>query len=201
MKHQHGFGLLAYGIVALLILGALSSIGYIIRRSGYEAAMLEVAERDRLAAEQEKARAQAREALARLEAQRLLKAQEAAAAANQKWQEARNELRRKQKPLIIAECPSGGGLKPAPAGAPRLRLAWEFVSLYDAAWTDSDGKPVFGFQRGGVAAGSEAGASPYAADDLLDVHGENAKRCSENARRLDALTAKIGKLRVQWGAP
>lgn len=206
MRRQRG-SILLYLVLGIAILGILAGIAYQIREAGYDAAMLEVAERDRKAQAAEDARRAALINTAAQSSREALRATERAITSDNRWQEARNALRRSGKPLIAVECPApdpkandGNPRPPGLAAAPRLRLSWELVGLLDGAWTGDDGKPLFAgdLQRGGAAAGAAAGSSPYDPDDLLDNHGKNAASCSENTRRLTALTTKIRRLRDQW---
>lgn len=212
MKYAQRGSILLYLVLALAILGILAGIAYKIRQSGYDAAMLEVAERDRKAQEQEDARRAKLEETALAASKAAIRNEQNALLTNQAWQETRNAIRRTGRPLIVVECnappeePPATGVARAPARTadPRLRLSWELVSLWDSAWTGEDGQPLFAgdLQRGGVAAGGDAGAtSPYDPDDLVDNHGANAKACSTVARRLNALTKKIRMLRDAWKAP
>lgn len=125
---------------------------------------------------------------------------------HQNWKEARDAARRAGTPLAVEDCgaavsgpaPAGSGLA-NPAVPLRLRLTWELVGLWDSAYTASDGQPVFGDTAGTekAAAGSGA-ASPYTVDDLLDLHGENAKRWDICRRQLTALIQTIDGLERKW---
>lgn len=152
------------------------------------------------------------------EEKRRLAAETAAADANQRWEEARREARNR-KPMVV--CPpvdvergragrpvagTAGASDPAApvAGDPAgdsgggPRLTWDFVLLYDAAWTGADGQPVFGAAAGGAEAARAGAASPYTPDDALDVHGANARRCSEDRRTLAELIGKIERAAEAW---
>ena len=61
---------------------------------------------------------------------------------------------------------------------------------YDGAWTGISGESVFHITAWGEGA---AGSSPtsYALEDLRDIHGINAQRCSEDRRGFQALINKI----------
>ena len=137
------------------------------------------------------------------------KAQAAQAAADdyqQRWKEARNAAKRTGTPLAVADCgaaapvtaAAGSGLKD-PAGPVRLRLTWEFVSLWDQAYTASDGQPLFGdTARAEKAAAGSGAASPYGPDELLDTHQVNAGRWDTCRRQLRALVDTIDGLERKW---
>lgn len=132
-----------------------------------------------------------------------------ATSADQRWKEAVRESNRKGKPLatcdavassepngadaggtgIAASGPGmvGSGVAARPAGP---RFTFEFVRQYDTAWTGSDGEPVFEATDGGPGfAGSRT--AWVTAEEIRDVHGENARRCSTDRRELDSLIKKI----------
>jgi hypothetical protein len=81
-------------------------------------------------------------------------------------------------------------------GHPRLRLSYGFVREYDGVWTDRAGEPVFR-DPGGPAGGPPAPGelAGLGLEEVLDVHAENAARCSENSRRLGALVSLLRELR------
>ena len=126
----------------------------------------------------------------------------------QKWKEARDASKRSGTPLATCdadpapagEVASAPGLKvPAPAPGVRLRLTWAFVRLWDSVYTDSAGQPIFSDSaRAESGSAGPGAASPYSADDLLDRHGENAKRWDACRRQLRALNATIDRLERDW---
>src|SRR3990167_747430 len=128
------------------------------------------------------------------------------------WKEAQRDARRKGTALAVcAGTPepqpsggdSGGGLRAppsvAPAGDPGIRLTWGGLRLYDAAWTGSDGKPVYPTPAGSDGTAGPGAASPYRLDDLVDVHGINAERCSADRRDYRALINRIRAAEAAWG--
>jgi len=136
--------------------------------------------------------------LAREHAKRLLKADEAATAANNSWKEAVNDLKRSKRALAVCAEPKGS----EDGGSPGVLLTGDFVRLFDAAWTGSQGEPLFGVLGGGAAPGGPPDpAEAVGPDEVLDAHGANARTCSDNLRRLDALTVKIRALRDGWKPP
>lgn len=133
----------------------------------------------------------------------LMRATENATQSNQQWQEARNAARRNRTPLAVCTEPTPAN-EASPASVAQRdspALTWEFVRLYDTAWTGKAGESVFTGRP--VAAGevvSAGAASPYTVDDVIDTHGENAKRCSADRRRLDALVDALDKLEADFDA-
>ncbi len=128
-----------------------------------------------------------------------------------KWKEARDAIKRKGTPLAVGDCnpvdagaaaiPSatGGSGLVARRGAVNLRLTWEFVGLWDAVYTASDGKPVFGDTTGIEKGSAGPGApSPYGPDEILDNHEANAARFDACRRQLRALNATIDGLQGKW---
>lgn len=148
------------------------------------------------ARQEEAARQAAAELTARTAAQELAAAQQKAGDYYGKWQQARKAARNAElascgpAPTAAPNAPTGDPGKPEP------RFSLKFIGLWDGAWTDGSGKPLWpdDLQRGGA----EAGGETVTAEEVLDNHGANAKACSENARRLDNLTAKIKRLRDGW---
>jgi hypothetical protein len=153
-----------------------------------------------------------------------LKADEKARIADDNWKEAQRENRREG--IALAVCPkrpagpqsdralavgspSGPGLR-ARAEDPGhaavrggLRFTWEFVRLFDSAWTGAGGEPVHAAAAGpeaaaGSGAAAPGGASAYTPDDVLDVHGENARRCSADRREYRTLILKIQNAARAW---
>lgn len=125
---------------------------------------------------------------------------------HQNWKEARDAAKRAGTPLAVADCSAaapvaaaaGSGLKD-PAPGLRLRLTWEFVGLWDSAYTASDGKPLFGdTARAEKAAAGPGAASPYGPDELLDRHEANVAKYDACRRQLGALVKTIDGLEQQW---
>jgi hypothetical protein len=124
----------------------------------------------------------------------------------QKWKEARNGAKRTGTPLAVADCgaaapgpvTAGSGLKGPDSGI-HLRLTWELVGLWDSAYTAGDGQPLFGDTAGPEKAAAGPGSpSPYTLDDLVDLHGENAKRWDICRRDFRALIETIDGLERDW---
>lgn len=199
------YALLAkWGIILLLVLsfGAWSYTEGVQRESDRrDAADLKLVKRDQLAMEK------LREFGAG-QAKSVQVWQAAAENYRQAWKEKRDAAKRSGTPLAVADCgpapagqisaPAGGGLV-VPRGAVALRLTWEFVGLYDSAWTASDGKPLFGdtarAEKGSAGPGA---ASPYGPDEILDNHEINSARFDACRRQLRALNATIDGLEVRW---
>lgn len=196
---QHGFGILAYLLAGIALVGMLSGLAWKIRESGKDAIRLEWGEANR----------KAEEAAAVLAAERALEGRKAAIALQQaekeartnaeRWRQARNALR--DVPFAVCRTPRPASPDAASASveAPRpdsgLLLTWAYVLLHDRAWTGPAGGPVFSHPAGTVAATATPGAaSSYGLDQLLENHQANAERCSENARQLGALIALIKQL-------
>lgn len=124
----------------------------------------------------------------------------------QKWKEQRNAAKRSGTPLAVVDgCTAGAGSATAgsglkdPVGPVRLRLTWEFVSLWDSAYTGSDGQPLFGdTARTEKTAAGPGAASPYTADDVLDRHEVNTARWDTCRRQLRALVETIDGLERDW---
>ena len=194
---QGGFGLLAYLIAGIVLVGMLSGLAWKVRESGKEAVRLEWRE----------ANAVAEEAAQKLEQERALEARKVVAAQQSaerkardyetKWRTARNALR--DVPLALCPTPS-----PQPGNAPQttvasrdggIRLTYSFLRQYDGAWVSNDGQPLFGDPAGASEGAPAAGApSTRGLDALIETHAVNAQRCSENSRQLGALVALIRKL-------
>jgi hypothetical protein len=135
--------------------------------------------------------------------------------AEAKWEEARREARNSRRPSVVCQKPrsedaagaqrdAGPGIpvagvvdhRPDLSGGPLL--TWGFVLDFDAAWTGADGEPVFGAAAGRPEAAAAGAASPYSPDDALDVHGANARRCSEDRRELGSLIEKLERAQAAW---
>lgn len=197
MNKQNGFGLLAYAIAAIVILGMIAAGTRAIYVAGEDSEKAAQAERDRVAQTKArendlKLREDAREA-----SMRLIAANMEAREYETKWNRARTALRE----TALAVCPDEPA-KPGSAvvaGNSRLRLTYGFLRLYDGAWTGDAGQPIFG-DPGRPPEGAPAAGAPSARglDDALDAHAENARRASENYRQLKRLTETLKKLRADW---
>ena len=84
-----------------------------------------------------------------------------------------------------------------PFDAGPVRFSWQFVSLWDRAWTGQAGKPVLPDPV--AASGADADSlSPFGPREVLDSHAENASRCSTDRRSLNGLIDQIEHLRAGW---
>lgn len=108
-------------------------------------------------------------------------------------------------PIRAAGDPGSGALPPAVADAAPargagggIRLTWQFVRDVDTAWTGLDGEPVSPLAAGGEGAAGAGTASPYTLEDVRDVAGENAIRCSQDRREFAALKAKAEAAAAAW---
>lgn len=204
---QRGFSLIVYAVLALAVLGALSGIAWKIRESGKDVIRLEWAEANRRAEEAERAARLRREETGRAASAALQKAETEARIYETRWKEARREQSRR---FPLAVCPEGPAVAPraeepghiaaVPESAPGAILADRgplltpsFVMLYDGAWTDATGQPIWPYPRG--SSKGTTSAAPVEPGHVLDTHAENAFRCSENARRQKALIDLIKRLR------
>lgn len=191
---------LAYIVAGIVFLATLAGLYAKVHHDGYEQGRAEIRGQwdaaNEKARQEEAARQAAAELTARTAAQELAAAQQKAGDYYGKWQQARKVARSADlascapTPTASPNAPTGDSGKPEP------RFSLRFISLWDGAWTDGQGKPLWpdDLQRGGAATGGETAT----AEEVLDNHGANAKACSENARRLDNLTAKIKHLRDGW---
>jgi hypothetical protein len=128
------------------------------------------------------------------------------------WQEARDDARKQKRPLANVQCPAAGSRSGTSmaipevddsAGVPRLLLTWEFVSLFDSAWTRADGKPLFADPAGILARAGRpdpASSSPYGLGDILERHKVNAGRDDTCRRQLTGLIGVINRLSTNWEA-
>lgn len=127
-----------------------------------------------------------------------------------KWKEELREANRNGEEFVVCNpgpdnrgrtAVADAGAPAAPAGAPAaggLRFTWEFVRLYDSAWTGPGGESVFGAAPRPEAAAGSGAASPYTAGELIEVHGENARRASTWRREYEALVQKIRDAEAAW---
>lgn len=203
---------------ALAILAALAAVIWGVR--GYLAHVETEAEargEDRVMgrwkAADEKAREQARndrEALRRTadeEAEGRRAAEAVAADFEARWRKAVADAKRSNQPLAVVDC---GASAVNPGGAPAgqvavsgtgLRLTWGFLRAYDTAWPGPDGKPLLadpGRPAPPAPAPDPAQPAPVGLDQLLDTHGENARRHAACIRDLNALIDTLDKLQAQY---
>ena len=188
-----------YLVLGIVALGMLSGIGYKVRESGKDAVRLEWKTANEKADAEQKKRLAAADKTAKQSAADLAAAQQKGRVYEAKWKAERSKVPDSR----LASC-SGGPTASAPGGAApalppdsgvRLRLSYEFVRLYDHAWTGADGQPVF--RHPATAAGAGASAAP-GPGEVLDIHQVNAQRCSEDRRALNALRAQIQRLEKGW---
>ena len=199
--NQRGFSLLAYGLLALAILGALSGLAWKIRESGKDAVRLEWAEANRKAEEAAEARRAASDLIAKTSAGELAAAQKKGRDYEARWRRDRAKVRdsalaacEKAPPRDATEVQA----TPLPdSGSGPVRFSWGFVGLWDAAWRDQAGEPLYPY-RPAAEGPSPDTPSPVGPGEVLDTHGENAARCSTDRRALDSLIDQIEHLRDGW---
>ena len=199
MRKQRGIALIAYGVIALVGLVALSGIAWKIRESGKDAIRVEWAEADRKAEAEAAERRAAANRTAKRSAEELAALQQKGRDYEAKWRKARSRA----PDSTLAGCPGipprgsaeGVGATPAaPARDGPVRFSGRFVGLWDGAWTGAAGEPVFPDR----APPEGAAADPVGPGELLDNHAENAARCSTDRRALDALIGQVERLRAGW---
>ena len=200
--------IILYAVLALAGAAILGGLLWAIDHRGYERgagvvrAEWDAAMRVAQAHELKRAAAIGRE-IARVDENRLL-AERAADKATLNWQEAVRAAKRNQIALGVCDAAPAAvpspGADPRPVGsamvagdptaglALRLRLTHEFLRLYDGAWVGVAGESIFPPVAGGA---GPAGPSAIGLEDLIDVHGANAQRCSEDRREFRALIDKI----------
>lgn len=219
---QRGFGLIELVIVVACIL-AVAAVVYGIYHKGYAAGAAEKQVEWDADNAKKLAAAKARDALvdASLEAarKRAQDAEQEAEKNNRLLAEERRRAKRNGTALAACVTPdaraSGGaddrvggdgggrGLQAPPAGGggvaagPRVAFTWPFVLQFDRAWTDLDGQPVQEAPAGGESP-ERSGASPYGAEDILDVHIANAEACSRDRRSLAAVMGRIDTAAKAW---
>lgn len=183
-------------LALIAALGGIYGLGHSAGSSKIEAQWLQA---NAQAEEAERKSRLAREAESRRSADLLAAADLKAREADARW---RSE-RAKRKPIATAACPSSAG--PVAEGSPLeeyrpsdgIRFTPAGLGLWDAAWTGSEGEPVFG-DPGAIAAGAVTAAAPLPTlEDAVDTHAENAQRCSENRRQLVSLIELIQRLQAQ----
>lgn len=208
---------LAVLVLIILVVAGIFMGGYY---DGKRAGQDEVrAEWDRQKVADEKAAAALRQAsdgeVAAAEGKAEL-ARQAADESERKWREVKNAAQKSG--VALATCQ--GGTVPVASGVPEhtdgaaadnrvdvpaggggrgVVVTWEFIRLWDSAWTDSNGQPVFGDPSiTAGAAGAADSASPYGPGDVLDNHQENARRGSACRRQLNSLIDLLDSLEAKW---
>ncbi len=189
--------LIVYGILALAVLASVGGLYVKVHGDGERQGEAVVQGKWDAANQkaQEKASADrlARAAAAKTASEGLLAAQGETEAYRAKWAAERAKrpvlascapAKPADKPLAVA---GSAPEQPAAGDGMQLRLTYAFVRLWDAAWTGTDGKPVFGDP------GGSAGEA-VTPDTALDNHAENAARCSATSGRLNRLIDLIRKL-------
>lgn len=122
--------------------------------------------------------------------------------ANRRAEDAEAQLRRHREEnqnvpaATVQNCPAVAG-----GPAPVVRLNWGWVRDYDAAWSGTDGQPLFRDRPDLEGAAEPADApSPYTLGDLLERHAGNAAKCSRTARQLTRLLETLDRLEAQEDA-
>lgn len=218
---QRGFAWWVKLLAVGALVGALSGLYWMVERHGYQRGMaVKQGEWDRASAkardeqlEREKA---VSVALAEADTKRQA-AQDKASNYYARWQEAKRESQRSGAALAVCgearamagmdgSLVAGGGEAPAPAGAAAdaagggIRFTHEFVRLYDGAWASEAGESVFDPDAWYSQPAGAGAASPYGPEDVLEVHGENARRCSEDRQEFRALMQRIRDAEQAWEA-
>ena len=202
MGRQRGFGILAYAVAAIVLLGMVGTGVYKVKQWGANEVRAEWAEANRKAAEEAAIRRTASELIARTSAAELAASQQKGRDYEAKWMAERAKVRNS----TLAGCPGslrsdamgGQATLPLPlSGHSPVRFSWQFIRLWDRAWTGQAGEPVLPDPV--AASGADAGSlSSIGAGEVLDSHAENAGRCSADRRSLNALIEQIERLRVGW---
>lgn len=197
---QLGFGLIVYGIMVIAIIGVIGGIHVTGYKAGIAHEQKEQAVRNAEAAEAERVARLAREDEARKASAALASADRRARDADSRWRAARSST----APVASAVCPADfqphvGGLRSpsigAVASAGAVRLTPHGVGLWDSAWTDKEGKPVFGHTGELAARSARPDAALPTIEQAIDNHAENASRASENSRQLKGLIDLLKRLR------
>ena len=199
---------LVYLIAGIAFLAALGGLYYKVHHDGYEQGIAEIQgkwdEANKKATAEEAARQAAAKLVADTSAAELAAAQQRASDADAKWRTERS----KHANQTLAGCkslpqsPTANATVTADTTATNsdVRFSLGFVRLYDTAWTDQAGKPVFGNQpaaSGGTADTPDA-LTAIGPGEVLDNHALNAEACSVDRRKLDSLIGQIEKLRAGW---
>ena len=197
--------LLAYGLVALALVGALAGLYAKVRHDGVEAGRAEVTEQwtaaNKKAQERRDLNRASAELTARTSAGELAAAQHKATTFEAKWRLARGKL----PDSTLAGCsgsPTTNAAGPADTTPtpPAVRFSSGFLRLYDSAWTGPDGQPVFGDQPAAEVGTADPADAPTAIGpgEVLDNHAANARACSSDRRKLNSLIDQIEKLKAGW---
>lgn len=212
---QRGFGILGYLIAAGALVAALAGLYALVDGRGYARGSSEMQQRWNAAnqeaddTQRERERDVSKE-LAVVDTARQA-AEDKASKANLRWQEAKRESDRRGRALAAIESeprgsgPVASGQSAAPDAAAavdqpgvRIRTTWEFVRHYDSAWTGAGGEPVFPAAAGYSPTAESGAASPYGLGEVLDVHGENARRCSTDRREFQTVIDRIEAAERAW---
>ena len=206
MKRQFGFGYVEMAIAAVVIVGLIAGAMwfYSTGKSAGEASVRAEWSRAKLQAIEDGRKRDEAVTAELLEAKKTRDAAQAAANFNRtKWQEAKREVERSGKEL--ASCATAraepGQSSPEPAPVAGVRLHWNFVWLYDGAFTGTDGQPLFAAptELPSNTGGADAAApSPYGLAELLTVHGENAMKQSDCRRALIQVRTEIERAAAAW---
>ncbi len=214
---QRGSVLIYLGL-ALGILLVLSAIAYKIHDAGYQAGEKKIQsawdDANRQAGIKERDR---RTAAAEITGKLSKAAQEAADDAafyKDQWERSKNEAH--NKGISLANCQSTPKPRtstttklverdPAPdeVGSERanVRVTWMFVGLWDSAWTDNSGKPLFGDTAGILAqagATDPSASTDYGLETVLNAHKANAEKHDTCRRDLNRLIDSVERLKVDW---
>lgn len=215
--------ILVYGVIALALLAGLYGLYNVVESHGYArgaGVVQKMWDDSRLAAEQRaRERRETITAALNLERQKTANAEERAAKFETDWRRARDEARRSGKPLgscpgqgspagapaadgAVSGAPAGAGIRAAGVGgADRAGIAlhWRFVGLWDGAYVGLGGEPLFSAQTGHAFAPERADSpSPYGLGELIDVHGENARRFGACLRAFDDAMRKLDAAAEAW---
>ena len=189
-----------YAAAAAALIAALGGIYGIGYKAGSNAVEAQWLQANAQAEEAERKSRIARETESRAQAAILAATDRRARDADARW---RAERRKNRAPIATAPCPAPASTmaQGAPAEEYRpsdgIRFTAVGLGLWDAAWTGSQGEPLFG-DTASIAAGAVAAITPLPTlEDAVDNHAENAARCSENTRQLNSLIELIQKLQSQ----
>ena len=192
-KYSKGFGLLAYLIAGIALAGLIGTGVYKVKKWGADEVRAEWATANRKAEEAATVRRVASELIARTSAVELAAAQQKGRDYEARWRKARAEA---TKPL--ATCPGTTTEAVAASGSDDpVRMSYRFLLLWNAAWTNQAGQPVFPDPASPEGAGADT-PSAVGPGEVLTNHGENAARCSADRRALDGLITQIERLRAGW---
>ena len=222
MRRQRGdiaSSLIIYGIMAVVgVAGIYGAYRWAYNR-GATSVQEKWDEANRIEAAKEAERKAGEEKILAEEKTKRALAEKQAAQAELNWKEAVDAARKADRKLARGTCPPpavGVPAKPAPGAPPSpqpkvtpnlmvdggdVRFTWEFVGLYDSAWTNREGKPVHGTPEGVLKSAGQTDATalaPYGPQEVIEVHGKNAVRCSSIERLYNSLIDTIQKLEMDW---